>query len=82
MRRRDYVSNELIHWTGRDKTDDQAFEVLHIICQERVLRLSYCPNYVRPDFRPQSAMVCFTDIPLIESYITNGPLGDLCIAKA
>ncbi|MCB1782331.1 MAG: hypothetical protein KDJ34_20020 [Candidatus Competibacteraceae bacterium] len=34
------------------------------ICDEMILRLSYCPNYVHEKYSADSAMVCFTDIPL------------------
>ncbi|TMO68903.1 hypothetical protein CWC20_13960 [Pseudoalteromonas aurantia] len=34
------------------------------LCKEQILRLNYCPNYVRDDYKPEAAMVCFTDIPL------------------
>jgi hypothetical protein len=64
MNSRGYVSNELIHWTGRDKSAEDAFAILRSICEEQILRLSYCPNYVDPAYAPKTAMVCFTDIPL------------------
>lgn len=57
----------LTHWTGRTGADVDAFAVLRSICAERLLRLSYCPTYVREDFQPRVSMVCFTDIPLKES---------------
>lgn len=62
--KRHYISNELVHWTGRGKSEAQAFDTLKTICDERLLRLTYCPNYVQPDYKPETAMVCFTDIPL------------------
>ena len=67
MVRRRYVSEELVHWTGRSKADADAFKVLSLIVDERILRLTYCPNYVNPAYKPEAAMVCFTDIPLNHS---------------
>ena len=64
---RHYVSNQLIHWTGRGVPENIAFNTLEAICSEEILRLSYCPNYVQKNFKPQSSMVCFTDIPLKHS---------------
>ena len=64
MKLRAYISNTLIHWTGRGQKDSDAMEALSLICDEEILRLSYCPNYVSEEYEPKSAMVCFTDIPL------------------
>lgn len=64
MNSRKYISNELVHWTGRKQTDQNAMNALTSICDEKILRLSYCPNYVHEEYKPESAMVCFTDIPL------------------
>ena len=64
---RHYVSNQLIHWTGRGIPESAAFKTLADICKEEILRLSYCPNYVQGNFKPESLMVCFTDIPLKHS---------------
>ncbi len=65
--KRKYISNELVHWTGRAKQDSEAFSTLTAICKGKHLLLSYCPNYVANGFEPRSAMACFTDIPLSHS---------------
>ncbi len=67
MSRRRYVSDTLVHWTGRTGDGSAAFMALKAICEETTLRLTYCPNYVQDTFRPQTAMACFTDIPLSSS---------------
>lgn len=64
MSSRKYVNNELVHWVGRAQSDDAAMSALIAICDEEILRLSYCPNYFQKEYNPKSAMVCFTDIPL------------------
>lgn len=67
MGQRLYINEELIHWTGRAQNDEDAMNTLISICTENILRLSYCPNYVSDDYKPESAMVCFTDIPLMHA---------------
>lgn len=64
MKSRKYISNELVHWTGRKQTDENAMTALASICDEEILRLSYCPTYIQEKYKPEAAMVCFTDIPL------------------
>lgn len=64
MKLRKYIGNELIHWTGRNQSNNDAFEALSSICDENILHLSYCPTYVNKEYEPKAAMVCFTDIPL------------------
>ena len=61
---RAYVNNTLVHWTGRGQTDSDALKALVSICDEQILRLSYCPNYISEGYKKESGMVCFTDIPL------------------
>ncbi len=57
----------LIHWTGRVGSDADAFAVLQSICAERLLRMTYCPTYVRDNLKPSVSMACFTDIALAGS---------------
>ena len=61
---RKYINNCLTHWTGRNVDENDAFLILKSICEEKILRLSFCPNYVQTDYKPTSQMVCFTEIPL------------------
>lgn len=61
---RAYINNTLVHWTGRNQESLDALAALTAICNEQLLRLSYCPNYVSDGYDKKSAMVCFTDIPL------------------
>ncbi len=78
MRR--YISNELVHWTGRKGSDDSAFQALAAICDEEVLRLTFCPQYVQEEFKLATAMVCFTDVPLRHSKVHCGIFGRFGIA--
>lgn len=62
----EFISNTLTHWTGRNKPDIEAFEIIEKIIKTRKLLLTYCPNYPRLSENRQikTMMVCFTDIPL------------------
>jgi len=75
-----YINNELIHWTGRNASDDVAFQALSSICDEEILRLTSCPRYVQGKFKPETDMVCFTDIPLRYSKEHCGVFGRFGIA--
>jgi hypothetical protein len=79
MKRR-YVNSELVHWTGRNPPGNDAFQALSAICQEEILRLSFCPRYVQGKLKPNSAMVCFTDVPLKHSKEHCGNFGRFGIA--
>ncbi len=56
-----YINDTLVHWTGRNKPDEEAFKILKRICLMQRLRLSYCPPYQNIE---SILMTCFTDIPL------------------
>jgi hypothetical protein len=71
-----YISNTLIHWTGREKDDEKSFEILKSIISKQIIYLSYCPNYATPVIASttkdnindkKTMMICFTDLPLIYS---------------
>ncbi len=57
----------LTHWTGRDKTKEQAFSILEIIVKTCKLKLTSHPVNPKKSFLVN--MICFTDIPLDESKI-------------
>ncbi len=54
---------QLIHWTGRGKTEAEALDVLRNICKSRLLRLTYADRF-RGNPKYKIRMVCFTEIPL------------------
>jgi len=64
-----HINDELIHWTGRDKTNDEAFEIISTIISGNELKLGKCPhNFSNLDKRIDSVMtVCFTETPLVHS---------------
>ena len=73
--KRNYINDELVHWTGRKRSEDEAFRILRSICDEQVLRLPYCPRYAQEGFQPKTAMACFTDVPLRHSKEHCGKFG-------
>jgi hypothetical protein len=61
----DYISDTLVHWTSRAKSDKESFDCLKNIVTSRLLYLSYCPNYADSSIKEKrTMMVCFTDLPL------------------
>ena len=61
----DHISEYLTHWTGRAKTQDEAFAILKKIIETAQLKFSY--NLVSfPDNKSMTSnlMVCFTDTPI------------------
>ena len=62
-----YISNYLIHWTGRDG-DDRGAEFLSSIASTCKLRLSYNKLHIFDFYHEiREKMVCFTDVPLAHS---------------
>jgi hypothetical protein len=73
MAQGNYISNTLVHWTGRGKDDEKSFEILKSIISKQIIYLSYCPNFATPIDQSttrdnindkRTMMVCFTDLPL------------------
>jgi hypothetical protein len=64
-----HISEYLTHWTGRDKCDDVAFDILEKIVKSKKLKLSPCPNHFKKaDGSTNSvSMVCFTETPIEQS---------------
>ena len=62
-----YISNYLIHWTGKSG-DEDGKRVLSIVATTLRLLLSYCRLHIF-DFSHEihEKMVCFTDVPLRHS---------------
>ena len=51
----------LLHFTGRNKTDQEAYNILKIILNTHELLMSYCPTFAKENFEQPFMMVCFTD---------------------
>lgn len=63
-----YISEYLIHWTGKDG-DEKGAEVLSIIASTCQLLLSYNQLHIFDmHHKISEKMVCFTDIPLPHSH--------------
>ncbi|MFZ4701099.1 MAG: abortive infection system antitoxin AbiGi family protein [Candidatus Methylumidiphilus sp.] len=62
-----YISDYLIHWTGKNG-DDKGAEILSIIASECQLLLSYNILHIFDiHHNVHERMVCFTDVPLYHS---------------
>lgn len=60
-----YISDYLTHWTGRGKSDEDAFRILKSIVSKTQLLLKDNPHFnVNQCTTANLKMTCFTDIPL------------------
>lgn len=60
-----YISNELVHWTGRNKPEQAAFDiVVDIVTHKRLLLRNADTTSKDSEVTSRTGMVCFTDIPL------------------
>ena len=75
-----YISEYLIHWTGKDG-EKQGADILSIIAESLKLLLSYNPLHSY-DFATHvyEKMVCFTDVPLNHSHKHCSKYGKFGIA--
>jgi hypothetical protein len=64
-----HISNHLTHWTGRGKSDDEAFDIICKIVKSEKLKLSQCPNNFEneEEIKLGVPMVCFTETPIEHS---------------
>ncbi len=63
-----HISEFLTHWTGRDKKDVEAFNILSKIIETKQLKFSQ--NTITPALSKatvKNQMICFTDTPIIQS---------------
>jgi len=75
-----YISDYLIHWTGKDG-DEHGARVLSIIASDLRLLLSYNPlHHFDYSDKVRVEMVCFTDVPLCHSKEHCGRYGRFGIA--
>jgi hypothetical protein len=64
MRQPDFVSETLVHWTGRAASPLEAFDRLRSICESMRLRMPFCQTHAVGISGERIRMVCFTDVPL------------------
>ena len=64
-----HINKYLTHWTGRNKTDDKAFDTLCQIIRLKELRFSKCDNGFEYESGKAicNTMICFTDTPIEQS---------------
>ena len=61
------MDETLLHFTGREKTDNDAFSDLTSICRSCELWLSYCPIFSKEKWEKRISMACFSDFSLSDS---------------
>lgn len=60
-----YISNYLVHWTGKNGDDERGAKVLSLIASTCQLLLSYNVFHILDIYNKiHEKMVCFTDVPL------------------
>lgn len=52
------MSGILLHFTGRNKSDNAAFKALESICTKSELWLSYCPTFKGETWQKDVWMTC------------------------
>jgi hypothetical protein len=64
-----HIGEYLTHWTGRNKPDDEALNIICQIIKSKKLKLSPCPNgYSNSDgIKIEVPMICFTETPIEHS---------------
>lgn len=64
-----HISKHLTHWTGRGKTEEEAFSILSKIIDSKELKFSVCPiSPNRFEWKVTNEMICFTDTPIRQSF--------------
>ena len=63
-----HINPFLTHWTGKNKDDEKAFEILTTIIENKQLKFSSCETSF-PESMPvvNNSMICFTDTPIEQS---------------
>jgi hypothetical protein len=78
-----FISHQLIHWTGRKKNEQEAFEVLKTILSNKELKFSSNTIAKIADAHGSSEisqkMICFTDIPIEHAYAIKERYGNIGI---
>lgn len=70
----------LLHFTGRSKSDEKAYEILKIIVDNKELLMSYCPTFAEESFEKPFMMTCFTDPEKVDIDQHRGVFGKFAVA--
>lgn len=63
-----HINPYLTHWTGRKKSENDAFEILKLILKTQRLRFSDNSISMKGDkMKVSTSMICFTDTPILQS---------------
>jgi hypothetical protein len=73
------MNDTMLHFTGRNKDDQQAFSALESICKSEELWLSFCPIFSKEEWQKEIAMACFSDILVSEAKSHSEAFGKFAI---
>lgn len=71
---------KLLHFTGRGRADDEAYEILKIILNTSELLMSYCPTFAKEAFEKSFMMACLTDPEKVDVTKHRELFGNFAIA--
>lgn len=54
-------NKNLLHFTGRGQTDQEAYDIIKMILDTSELLMSYCPTFAKETFEKHFMMACLTD---------------------
>ena len=75
-------NKHLLHFTGRDRTDQEAYEILKIILDTSELLMSYCPTFAKETFEKRFMMACLTDPEKVDIKKHSESFGKFAVAFA
>lgn len=70
----------LLHFTGRNKTDQDAYDILKIILATNELLMSYCPTFAKENFERRFMMACLTDPDKVDINVHQQTFGKFAVA--
>jgi hypothetical protein len=73
-------NKDLLHFTGRVGTDDDAYKILKMILDTSELLMSYCPIFTKEAFEKSFMMVCLTDPEKVDRIKHQELFGNFAIA--
>lgn len=73
-------NKNLLHFTGRERADNDAYEILKIILNTSELLMSYCPTFAKETFEKRFMMACLTDPEKVDITKHRSLFGNFAIA--
>ena len=73
-------NKDLLHFTGRSRSDNGAYEILKTILNTSELLMSYCPTFAKEVFEKNFMMVCLADPEKVDIIKHRELFGNFAIA--